>query len=493
MKKILLILIAVFFLVPQVWAATYNIGPGQTYETFAALLVGETITDNDIVDGGGNTFREEWNLPTNTGSSGNPVILQNATILGSDDFIGVSGDWVDQGSNVWRKNIGTTEPLVVTFNTALRGVNDATPASAGEWTYSSPNLDVYSETNPATYYTAIEAAQRGRCVNIIGASYATIKNITGKTVNNDVFSFNDTSEVHIENCGGYYADAATNSNVFTSHDSAIVTGNNIIAKYCEIAVAFVGASATIDGMVISDSSIGFDPGTGIHIYKNYTVTDCVSKAIRSSGTTSGNTALLVGGEVRNCDKVLSTEGTTTLELTINGLTGYGSDNIAIHLSGANTTTKIYNLSLQHNANSNGIYAAANTNLELYNSAIDISTVRYALYVDATATYTGDYNYFNSASGNVTWHNSNCTTIAAHRTAFSADANSDFIDPEFLSSGKILKTSPCIDTGAWIDTINNTGTADPWGKYVHKIPNIGADQGAGAPKGGGRMLLTGNKL
>jgi len=36
--------------------ATYNIGPGQIYETMAALLAAVTLAPDDVVDGGGNTF-----------------------------------------------------------------------------------------------------------------------------------------------------------------------------------------------------------------------------------------------------------------------------------------------------------------------------------------------------------------------------------------------------------------------------------------------------
>ena len=64
------------------------------------------------------------------------------------------------------------------------------------------------------------------------------------------------------------------------------------------------------------------------------------------------------------------------------------------------------------------------------------------------------------------------------------------DPLLLSNWKLNSTSLGIDTGSWIDTVNNTGVADIWGKYVHRLPNIGVDQGAGAPKGGSRSNRIG---
>ena len=70
------------------------------------------------------------------------------------------------------------------------------------------------------------------------------------------------------------------------------------------------------------------------------------------------------------------------------------------------------------------------------------------------------------------------------------ANSSTADPELTSTGKLQSTSPCIDAGTWITGTNKEGQIDPWGKYIHRLPNIGADQGAGAPKGGSRSNRIG---
>lgn len=81
MKRILFTTI-IFLLVTQpAWATTYNIGPGQTYETFTALVATETLAAGDIVDGGGNEFWETW-TPDGSGVTGNVITLQNATIHG---------------------------------------------------------------------------------------------------------------------------------------------------------------------------------------------------------------------------------------------------------------------------------------------------------------------------------------------------------------------------------------------------------------------------
>jgi hypothetical protein len=92
--KRLLIIVAILFWAGVSWGATYNIGPGQTYTTFAALVAGETLAAGDIVDGGGNTFTEVWTIPT-SGSIGNPITFRNATVWeifgNSQDYITIQG------------------------------------------------------------------------------------------------------------------------------------------------------------------------------------------------------------------------------------------------------------------------------------------------------------------------------------------------------------------------------------------------------------------
>lgn len=52
----------------------------------------------------------------------------------------------------------------------------------------------------------------------------------------------------------------------------------------------------------------------------------------------------------------------------------------------------------------------------------------------------------------------------------------------LSTGRLANRAdnPLIGSGTWITGVNDTGEADLWGNYVHRLPNIGADQGAGLP-------------
>ena len=70
----------------------------------------------------------------------------------------------------------------------------------------------------------------------------------------------------------------------------------------------------------------------------------------------------------------------------------------------------------------------------------------------------------------------------------ADLNTIDTDPLVSTSGKTSEASPGVDTAFEIDTVTNAGYADPWGKYLHRLSNIGADQGAGAPRKRGSISL-----
>jgi hypothetical protein len=56
---------------------------------------------------------------------------------------------------------------------------------------------------------------------------------------------------------------------------------------------------------------------------------------------------------------------------------------------------------------------------------------------------------------------------------------------------LAKSSSLIDMGELVTGVHDQGDADPWGKYLYRLPNIGADQGAGAPKQRQQILRIGS--
>lgn len=66
---------------------TYNIGPGETYETYTAFHAAITPSPGDIISGGENVFSEHIVI-TGTGTLLNPIIYQDATWEGEDSLLG---------------------------------------------------------------------------------------------------------------------------------------------------------------------------------------------------------------------------------------------------------------------------------------------------------------------------------------------------------------------------------------------------------------------
>ena len=112
-----------------------------------------------------------------------------------------------------------------------------------------------------------------------------------------------------------------------------------------------------------------------------------------------------------------------------------------------------------------------------------------LHVDSDSPHAG--KIFNYEIGATLW-----TQTGAHSLPGSSPTNINIddrseqngVDAEAFGNGKISKISPCVDAGMWIPGANDSGQADPWGKKVYGVPNIGRDQGAGMPMTGGPQIL-----
>jgi len=114
------------------------------------------------------------------------VYRQHYLTVTSPNIIGVSVDWSDQGSNVWRKNIGTvawlanwwsmvsfyigtTDGGCINFHEGARQTDSGTINAAYRWSYSAPYLYVYSVGNPTTVYSQVRAPDdRSNCKYAVG-------------------------------------------------------------------------------------------------------------------------------------------------------------------------------------------------------------------------------------------------------------------------------------------------------------------------------------
>ena len=101
--------------------------------------------------------------------------------------------------------------------------------------------------------------------------------------------------------------------------------------------------------------------------------------------------------------------------------------------------------------------------------------------DAAINFIAEYNL---------WYGSNNTYFNNYISSHDV-GNLNNVDPSIYPTGKLHFNSPCINAGAWIIGVNQEGQEDMWGKGIYKIPNIGADQGAGAPKYFNKALQIGS--
>lgn len=234
---------------------------------------------------------------------------------------------------------------------------------------------------------------------------------------NDGMGFGGSSQYLDINGLEVYGCNAKGVNVGGAPTSVTINGANLRDNYSGIDDS---STATAGNVVVSNVSVDRNLSSGCYL--------------RSSGATtirnikgSGN---LIG---------LRCAGTVSAKITGALLTG-NSTNISLETTGGSTVIA--------NAISKG------------------ATIK-----SLNSTGAGTTEVKNSCiNGTATWGTTIQTNIITN-------------DPLVNSIGFLQRNSPCIDTGAWISGIggNMSGELDYFGRRVYKLPNIGIDQGADAPK------------
>lgn len=297
-KKLFFILLPLLSLHGAAWGATYYVTPtgsGTTCSDAApcanvsAVFSNKDLAPEDIVEiradtvGGEATYRETLTPGTDDdGDSSNYITVRarsGDTIIFSGSTVDDGTGWSDQGGNVWRKNIGAVNPGIVWFNTSQRGVVDATPDSAYEFTYTNPNLDVYAESNPATFYTKIEYPVRNYAVLSQNGDYIKWQNLIFEKAATAVATVYDTASnswydgctVRYNNSTGLRPDGAapkvTNCTIFSggillqsnATSAGVFTGNTI-------SVGSTGIYLTSNGHTVSGNTIYSITSSGIQAH-----------------------------------------------------------------------------------------------------------------------------------------------------------------------------------------------------------------------------------
>jgi parallel beta-helix repeat protein len=159
---------------------------------------------------------DEWNEQMTVGASGTasyPIVIQGYG-TGADPIISAADlvtTWSDQGSNIYRAEVATTEPLVVLYNGTplIPADGDFATLTINEWDWVDSTTDyLYVNVGGAPGDTTIEAGQRSRPINIDYKSYITIDGLSVYGSNKEgIFIYTDEGEtadsIIIQNCSVY--------------------------------------------------------------------------------------------------------------------------------------------------------------------------------------------------------------------------------------------------------------------------------------------------
>ncbi len=520
MKKLILILVFVLGFALQGWSTTYNIGPGETYETFAALGAAVVLVGDDIVDGGNNTFREKWTIQT-SGTEGHPITFQNATISGAQIIANVGFTKVGGYTNVYAVSFnldafgGTNlEPMVWENDQRLTeqsyvGYVDANPGSfyyiqgtTTMYIHASDSSSVISNTKVYEFPLTTENIQTNNqeylvfdntdCTKTSGDDGNSVGGIS-ETGDNNIYKNLSTWD-HRRHAFSFYQTANNNEAYNIRAYDTWVSG----------AVIFFGSAADSTTNNVFRDSVIYNGSYGVVNFHGGATGNEIRDSIiyMENGYYSGSQPLIKVSAASNI-------------LRNNYIYGYSNLNAVAFDAAPNCkmigniidaeditqyTVNILNnstgLLFYHNVLKNGNvtyyhFQVGSAGCKLKNNII-YDSARFIYVVSGNDTgFESNYNFIHNISTRVgNWLGAGAITFTNWQTVSGHDANSSEDDPQIQSNGKLFSTSPCIDMGTWIVGENMEGQEDKWGKGVYKLPNIGVDQGAGAPKGATRILRIG---
>jgi hypothetical protein len=376
-----------------------------------------------------------------SGSTGSPITFDaygagaNPIIQGSVD-LSATGAWTSRGGNIWRATGLTKDIGNLIFNDeGSIGYKKQTLGACtvqGDFYYDVAGgyVDLYSTSNPGSYYTHIEAAQRQEAMWFDGNHYITVRNLD-------------------------FRYCAWHGMVLTSCD-------HVTVEYCNW--RWIGGSSSIPGTEYTRDANGlmfWDANTDITI-RNSTFSDiwetAVSYQTMSAAAAAriyiyGNTIMRTGRA--GFDVWLYNSGATMDSF-------YFCNNVVYDAGGSLFAPQRQGQFFTHYV----LYSegGANTNCNVLNNIFHTTDTVYA-YVKPGLALTGwdiDYNCYYQ-DGQLFDYRDVWYSFADWKTQTGKDAHSITSDPAFVSLGtdfRLQADSPCINAG--------TGTV---------IPGAGQNMGA----------------
>jgi len=139
----------------------------------------------------GSQWREQLVVPS-SGTEANPITIADygegakPILIGSEEVVGLITDWKNEGNNVWSKELNQ-ECKTIVFNSTSDGITKLNPYSQYDWYWNNNSLYVYATSNPAGFYSSIEASKRDNCINANGKNYLNFSNFELRTGNKTLF------------------------------------------------------------------------------------------------------------------------------------------------------------------------------------------------------------------------------------------------------------------------------------------------------------------
>lgn len=424
---------------------------GTAWATWAKVMnesIGGTFNPGDtIYFNRGDTFQETgYSGFDDNGSAAGYITLDaygtgDKPIIKPSHDLSSTGDWADQGSNIWRSTGLTREIGIISFNSEASfgvwksGIGSVT--SQGDFYYdaASDYVDMYSVGNPGSFYTSIEAGEETNCLTIHDVDYVTVRNLDFRFSASRGISVNSGSNhIIIEYVDMSYIGGASSAGVRYGN------GIEVVGVCDDITVRYCTADNIYDTAYASEN--GADAGTsnGHYWYRNIATNCWAGMAINAYSSATLDECIMAHNVIYGWGGEWSADQRDPV----------GDPRGFWWLSGTGTYS---NCKFQNNV--------------LYDSEGSGWFIRNTI---GTTGWNMDYNcFYPNADVSGAFSNTNGNrTFAQWQTDMSWDANSVITDPKLRDPGNdefsILTGSSCIDEGTTVGEIPQS--------YTGAAPDIG---------------------
>lgn len=431
-----------------------GLSEATAWKTIAKVNASRFNPGDQILFKRGEIWRGQLIVPS-SGSNGNPIAFGaygdgiKPKILGSVN-LGSTESWSLYSENIWKSSIASVTDIgnLIFNNEASVGVKksakvDCTTQGDFFWDSSGNYLYLYSTSNPAAYYSAIEAARNIDVIYMEGKGYVTIQDldIRYSAVNGINLSgwsaVNENNNIIIQRnsisyCGGYKSGGVRCGNGIQVFGFA----TNIIARYNRV-----------DN--IYDQGLDIEIWTAGHRVSNVSFYyNVVSNCECSIGFGFQGDSVTTSDTIKFENNVLFNAG---------GSWGHSQrpDPFGHNLFYWLTTMPVTNLFFRNNI----FLTATGKNL-------------YIEWKNPIAGLTSNYNLFYPDGASAFSYLGNTYNFANYKTTSGKDAHSISSDPLFVSifipDFHLQSTSPARNAGTSVGL-----TLDYEGNPVRTPPNIGA--------------------